>query len=68
MRAPMMRPPRYSIFRNLPKREELSFRTVFALPNASKNGLHASTFFSIFTWDACELADKRSQERHLLKE
>ena len=31
---------------NFPNREELSFRTVFAFPNASNNGLDSKTFCS----------------------
>jgi hypothetical protein len=45
----MIRPPSYSILMNLPKREELSLRTVFALPKASRKGLQSSTFFSTRT-------------------
>ena len=44
MQAPDTRPATSkSISTNLPKREELSLRTVFALPNASSRGLDSST-------------------------
>ena len=44
MAAPVTRPPASNeISVNLPKREELSFLDVLALPNASKSGLDSST-------------------------
>ena len=44
MAAPLTRPlTSNSICVNLPKREELSLRTVLALPNASRRGLDSRT-------------------------
>ena len=44
MLAPVTRPaPSKSISTNFPKREELSFLTVLALPKASSSGLDSST-------------------------
>ncbi len=38
---------------NFPKREELSLRSVLALPNASSNGVDCSTFVAIYVWCVC---------------